>query len=68
MDLSTDRTEELSQQLATLVTKHKLLDDQVDQEARASVQTSEQKNEIRRLKKIKLQTKDQIAVIQQQLA
>lgn len=68
MDLSTDRSEELSAQLATLVNKHRQLDEQVSEETGSFVQTSAERNKLRRLKKIKLQTKDQIAIIEQQLA
>jgi hypothetical protein len=68
MDLSTDRSEELSAQLATLVNKHRQLDEQVSQETGSFVQTSAERNKLRQLKKMKLQTKDQIAIIEQQLA
>lgn len=67
MDLSNDRTEELSAQLSTLVTKHRLLDKQVHKQLRAPAYTNEQINQIKRLKKIKLQTKDQIEIIRLRL-
>ena len=67
MDLSNDRTEELSAQLSTLVSKHRLLDKQVRKQLRSTTHTNEQINQIKRLKKIKLQTKDQIEILRQRL-
>ena len=53
--------------LESLVQKHRDLSQQVDQLDQLRTLTTREEVELRRLKKVKLQTKDQIAVLRSKL-